>query len=42
MSENIGYIRVSTADKNTERQLLDVEPDESFTDKCSGKDTESG
>ncbi|WP_159818133.1 recombinase family protein [Colwellia sp. 20A7] len=39
MSENIGYIRVSTADQNTERQLLNVELDNSFTDKCSGKDT---
>lgn len=40
MSENIGYIRVSTADQNTERQLLDIELDKSFTDKCSGKYTD--
>jgi DNA invertase Pin-like site-specific DNA recombinase len=40
MSENIGYIRVSTAEQNTERQLLNVELDNSFTDKCSVKDTE--
>lgn len=39
MSENIGYIRVSTAEQNTERQLLNIELDNSFTDKCSGKDT---
>lgn len=40
MSENIGYIRVSTVDQNTERQLLNIELDNSFTDKCSGKDTD--
>jgi DNA invertase Pin-like site-specific DNA recombinase len=40
MSENIGYICVSKAEQNTERQLLNVELDNSFTDKCSGKDTE--
>ena len=39
MSENIGYIRVSTAEQNTERQLLNVQLDKTFTDKCSGKDT---
>jgi DNA invertase Pin-like site-specific DNA recombinase len=39
MTEHIGYIRVSTIEQNTERQLLNVELDKSFTDKCSGKDT---
>lgn len=39
MSENIGYIRVSTLDQHTDRQLLNVELDHSFTDRCSGKDT---
>jgi DNA invertase Pin-like site-specific DNA recombinase len=37
--KQIGYIRVSTIDQNTERQLINVKLDESFTDKCSGKDT---
>ncbi len=40
MSENLGYIRVSTVEQNTERQLLNIELDNSFTDKCSGKDTD--
>lgn len=40
MSQQIGYIRVSTADQNTERQLVNIELNKSFTDKCSGKDTE--
>ncbi len=40
MSENIGYIRVSSVGQNIERQLLNVELDNSFTDKCSGKDTD--
>jgi DNA invertase Pin-like site-specific DNA recombinase len=38
MSEQIGHVRVSTADQNTERQLLNIELDKTFTDKCSGKD----
>ena len=38
MSENIGYIRVSTIEQKTGRQLLNVKLDNSFTDKCSGKD----
>jgi DNA invertase Pin-like site-specific DNA recombinase len=37
--KQIGYIRVSTIDQNTERQLINVTLDELFTDKCSGKDT---
>lgn len=35
--QNVGYIRVSTADQNTERQLLGIELDRKFVDKCSGK-----
>ena len=38
--KNIGYIRVSSVGQNTERQLVDVELDETFTDKASGKDTD--
>lgn len=37
--QRIGYIRVSTVDQNTERQLDGVEVEKTFTDKCSGKDT---
>lgn len=39
MTEHIGYIRVSTVVQNTERQLLNIELDKTFTDKCNGKDT---
>ena len=35
----IGYIRVSTVDQNTNRQLDGISLDKIFTDKCSGKDT---
>lgn len=35
---NIGYIRVSTLDQNTARQLDGITLDETYTDKCSGKD----
>ena len=35
----IGYIRVSTLDQNTVRQLEGLTLDKVFTDKCSGKDT---
>jgi len=34
----VGYLRVSTLDQNTERQLEGVELDRVFTDKASGKD----
>lgn len=34
--KNIGYIRVSTIEQNTARQLGDIELDKIFTDKCSG------
>lgn len=39
--QNIGYIRVSTVDQNTDRQLdgIDIELDRIFEDKASGKDT---
>ncbi|KAF6625937.1 recombinase family protein [Pantoea sp. EKM10T] len=36
---NVGYIRVSTADQHTERQLSGIELDRVFEDKLSGKDT---
>jgi len=36
----IGYVRVSTLDQNTERQLDGVTLDKVFTDKASGKDTD--
>ena len=32
----IGYIRVSTLDQHTERQLDGIEADKTFTDKASG------
>jgi len=38
----VAYIRVSSVDQNTERQLEGIQglsPDKIFTDKCSGKDT---
>jgi DNA invertase Pin-like site-specific DNA recombinase len=37
--KRVGYIRVSTLDQNTERQLDGVDLDKKFTDKASGKDT---
>lgn len=36
--KNVGYIRVSTTDQHTERQLDGLALDKVFTDKCSGKD----
>ena len=36
--KRVGYIRVSTVDQNTERQLDGVRVDKTFTDKASGKD----
>jgi DNA invertase Pin-like site-specific DNA recombinase len=38
----VAYVRVSSVDQNTERQLEGIQslsPDKVFTDKCSGKDT---
>lgn len=34
----VGYVRVSTADQSTERQLEGIELDRVFTDKATGKD----
>lgn len=36
--QRIGYIRVSTIDQNSDRQLQGVELDRIFTDKAGGKD----
>jgi len=36
----IGYIRVSSVDQNTDRQLSDIKLKKVFTDKRSGKDTD--
>ena len=36
MSQQVGYIRVSTVDQNTDRQLADIDLDKTFEDKCSG------
>ena len=36
--QRVGYIRLSTVDQNTERQLDGIELDRVFTDKASGKD----
>lgn len=38
--QRIGYVRVSTLDQNTERQLEGEPLDKTFTDKASGKDTD--
>lgn len=38
--QRLGYLRVSTVDQNTARQLDGIELDERFEDKCSGKDRE--
>ncbi len=37
--QTIGYVRVSTTDQNTDRQLDGVQVDKMFTDHASGKDT---
>ena len=34
------YIRVSTTDQNTERQLLDIPCDRAYIEKISGKNTD--
>jgi DNA invertase Pin-like site-specific DNA recombinase len=39
MAVRVGYIRVSSVDQNTVRQLDGIEIERSFTDKASGKDT---
>lgn len=38
--QSIGYIRVSTYDQNTERQLEKEQLDRFFTDQASGKDVQ--
>jgi DNA invertase Pin-like site-specific DNA recombinase len=38
--QRIGYIRVSTAEQNTARQLDGIELDRTFTDHASGKSIE--
>lgn len=38
--QKIGYVRVSTIEQNTIRQLDGLNLDKVFTDRCSGKDTE--
>lgn len=37
--QRVGYVRVSSVDQNTERQLDGVALDRTFTDHVSGKDT---
>jgi DNA invertase Pin-like site-specific DNA recombinase len=37
--QRVGYVRVSTAEQNTDRQLDGIELDKRFEDRCSGKDT---
>ena len=36
--KRVGYVRVSSVDQNTGRQLEGIELDKTFTDKASGKD----
>jgi DNA invertase Pin-like site-specific DNA recombinase len=38
--QRVGYIRVSTYEQNTDRQLEGMELDRCFTDRASGKDVE--
>lgn len=40
MSQIIGYIRVSTIDQNTVRQLDGIHLDKNYTDTCSGSTVE--
>lgn len=37
--QRVGYIRVSSLDQATDRQLEGVAVDRAFTDRASGKDT---
>lgn len=37
--QRLGYVRVSTIEQNTDRQLEGLQLDQVFTDKASGKDT---
>lgn len=36
--QRVGYVRVSTVDQNTDRQLENITVDKVFVDKVSGKD----
>lgn len=38
--QRIGYVRVSTVDQNTARQLDGIQVDRIFEDRCSGKNTD--
>lgn len=38
--QTVGYVRVSSLDQNTARQLEGIHTDKTFTDKASGKDTQ--
>jgi len=38
--QRVGYVRVSTVDQNTARQLDGIAVDRTFTDHASGKDTD--
>jgi DNA invertase Pin-like site-specific DNA recombinase len=38
--QQVGYVRVSSKDQNTDRQLEGLQLDEVFTDKVSGKDVQ--
>jgi DNA invertase Pin-like site-specific DNA recombinase len=37
---DIGYVRVSSVDQNTDRQLSGIDLSKTFTDKCSGKNVD--
>ena len=39
IGQTVGYVRVSSLGQNTARQLDGVTVDQTFTDKCSGSDT---
>lgn len=39
-TQRVGYIRVSSEDQNTDRQLDGIEIDKTFTDRASGKNAE--
>lgn len=38
MGHQVGYIRVSSIDQNTDRQLSGIELNKTFSEKISGKD----
>lgn len=40
VGQRIGYVRVSSVEQNTDRQLEGMELARTFTDKASGKDTQ--